>query len=91
MVVSFHSLEDRIVKRFMTQAAGRLPSPSRHDPRGLDAGGPARAPFRLLDNRALRPQPAESSVNPRSRSAKLRGLERLHDLSETIPPAGSLA
>ena len=91
VVVSFHSLEDRIVKRFMTEAAGRLPLPSRHDPRGLDAGRSVQAPFRLLDNRALRPQPAESSVNPRARSARLRALERLHDLSVTNPQAGSPA
>ena len=91
VVVSFHSLEDRIVKRFMTEAAGRLPSPSRHDPRGLDAARSARAAFRLLDNKALRPGASEGAINPRARSARLRSLERLPDLSETIPPAGSLA
>ena len=91
VVVSFHSLEDRIVKRFMIEAAGRLPLPSRHDPRGLD---PARGPsarFRLLGNRALRPGAAETGINPRARSARLRSLERLSDPTETIPPAGSPA
>jgi 16S rRNA (cytosine1402-N4)-methyltransferase len=75
VVVSFHSLEDRIVKRFMIEAAGRAPAPSRHDPRGLmqrKATG-----FRLLAARALRPRPAEIAANPRARSARLRALERL--------------
>ena len=53
IVVSFHSLEDRIVKRFMIEAAGRAPSPSRHDPRGLAARPAPR--FRLLTARPLRP------------------------------------
>jgi 16S rRNA (cytosine1402-N4)-methyltransferase len=75
VVVAFHSLEDRIVKRFMTQAAGRTGSPSRHDPAGLKTRD---APnFRLLTARALRPGAAESDHNPRSRSARLRALERL--------------
>jgi 16S rRNA (cytosine1402-N4)-methyltransferase len=75
VVVAFHSLEDRIVKRFMTQAAGRTGSPSRHDPAGLKTRD---APdFRLLTARALRPSAAESDQNPRSRSARLRALERL--------------
>jgi len=75
VVVSFHSLEDRIVKRFMTEAAGRAPAPSRHDPRGL-AGRPAPR-FRLLTARPLRPSTTETTVNPRARSARLRAMERL--------------
>jgi len=75
VVVAFHSLEDRIVKRFMIAAAGRAPAPSRHDPRGLLAA--SRPRFRLLTPRALRPGSAETQRNPRSRSARLRALERL--------------
>jgi len=75
VVVSFHSLEDRIVKRFMTDAAGRTPAPSRHDPRGLAAR--VAPDFRLLTPRALRPGKSETDGNPRARSARLRALQRL--------------
>jgi len=72
VVVAFHSLEDRIVKRFMGHAAGRAPLPSRHDPRSLDARpGPS---FSLVTSRALRPSDAEAAANPRARSARLRAL-----------------
>lgn len=75
VVVSFHSLEDRLVKRFMVQAAGRTPGPSRHDPRGLlDT---KRADFKLLTPRAERPGADETDANPRARSARLRALARL--------------
>jgi 16S rRNA (cytosine1402-N4)-methyltransferase len=83
VVVSFHSLEDRIVKRFMIEAAGRAPAPSRHDPRGLmrrDAAG-----YRLLTARALRPRAQEIDANPRSRSARLRALQRLPDNEGAAP------
>ena len=75
VVVSFHSLEDRIVKRFMTQVSGRAPAPSRHDPRGLTDALPAL--FRLLTPKALRPRAAEILANPRARSARLRAIECL--------------
>ena len=83
VVVSFHSLEDRIVKRFMLGAAGREPLPSRHDPRGLaDHRAPGRAPdYALLATRPGRPGEAETRANPRSRSSRLRALVRL-----PVPP-----
>ena len=75
VVVAFHSLEDRIVKRFMVAAAGRDPGPSRHDPRGLqDRPAPD---FHLLTQRTLRPSDAELGANPRARSARLRAIERI--------------
>ncbi len=74
VVVSFHSLEDRLVKRFMQEAAGRTPAPSRHDPRGLAPR--AAAGFALLTPKAQRPTAAEAHANPRARSARLRALTR---------------
>jgi len=75
VVVCFHSLEDRIVKHFMQNVAGRAPAPSRHDPRSLAPRQAAR--FRLLTPRAVRPGANECVGNPRARSARLRALECL--------------
>lgn len=75
VVVSFHSLEDRVVKRFMREAAGLGPAPSRHDPASLLAR-PEKT-FRLLHRDALEPGGPEIAANPRARSAKLRAAERL--------------
>jgi 16S rRNA (cytosine1402-N4)-methyltransferase len=70
-VVSFHSLEDRVVKRFLAERAGAAGSGSRHAPEV------ARPPpsFRLL-GRDIAPSPAEVAANPRARSARLRVAER---------------
>jgi 16S rRNA (cytosine1402-N4)-methyltransferase len=78
VVVSFHSLEDRIVKRFMTEAAGRTPAASRHDPGRLAERAPAR--FRLLTGKPIRPGAAEERANPRARSGRLRALECIESL-----------
>jgi 16S rRNA (cytosine1402-N4)-methyltransferase len=76
VVVAFHSLEDRIVKHFMTAAAGRTPAPSRHAPSRLLARD-ATPSFRLLTPKPLRPGADEMNANPRARSARLRAIERL--------------
>jgi len=85
VVVAFHSLEDRIVKRFMTEASGRTPAPSRHAPDNLlTRRAPAR--FRLLTAKALRPGPEETGKNPRARSARLRAIERIAAAPERAVP-----
>ena len=72
VVVAFHSLEDRIVKRFLAERSDVRPRPSRHLPLPT-----ATAPrWRLLAKRAVRPGPAEIAANPRARSARLRWAER---------------
>ena len=70
VVVSFHSLEDRIVKQFMAERGGRLPGGSRHAPSPADMGPPPS--FHLEIKGAVKPGEAELSVNPRSRSSRLR-------------------
>lgn len=70
-VISFHSLEDRLVKRFMRNAS-REPEPYRGMP---DVPAEHRPPFRLI-GRAIGASDAEKSANPRSRSARLRIAER---------------
>jgi 16S rRNA (cytosine1402-N4)-methyltransferase len=72
-VVTFHSLEDRIVKTFLQVRAGRTPAGSRHAPPVEATQAPS---FQLLFNGAQGPSDAEIEANPRSRSAKLRAAVR---------------
>jgi 16S rRNA (cytosine1402-N4)-methyltransferase len=71
-VVSFHSLEDRIVKQFLRDASGAVANASRH----LPASAPAFAPTFAQVAKAVRPSPAELARNPRARSATLRSAIR---------------
>jgi len=72
-VVSFHSIEDRIVKRFLRERSGANPAGSRHLP-DIRAGGP-RPSFEAVA-RPVRADEAELARNPRSRSATLRVARR---------------
>jgi 16S rRNA (cytosine1402-N4)-methyltransferase len=71
-VVTFHSLEDRIVKRFLREAAATNQGTSRHLP-AAKAGPP---PAFARVSRAIHPSAAEIARNPRARSATLRSAVR---------------
>jgi 16S rRNA (cytosine1402-N4)-methyltransferase len=92
VVISFHSLEDRIVKTYLAEH-GRVVAPSRHLPEV------AHAPpsFTILTRKPLVADDLEIGANPRARSAKLRAAERTAaapiggDLSHLLPRLPSLA
>ncbi|QFU17136.1 16S rRNA (cytosine(1402)-N(4))-methyltransferase RsmH [Microvirga thermotolerans] len=72
VVVTFHSLEDRIVKQFFAARTGRSPSASRHLP-GLAAPAPT---FEAVTRGPVLPGEDEIARNPRARSSKLRAGSR---------------
>ena len=80
-VVTFHSLEDRLVKRFLKERSGDVPAGSRHLPEQA-----RRAPSPSFDNvaRPVRAGGAETAANPRSRSATLRVAHRTQAPAWTI-------
>ena len=80
VVVSFHSLEDRIVKNFLVERA-RAGGGSRHLPQ-LTRAAPS---FMILTKRPVTPDADEISANPRARSAKLRAAER----TQAVPHAAA--
>ena len=74
VVVTFHSLEDRIAKRFLASRSAAVPKGSRHLP---DSGAEEFSPsFQLLNRRPLEPSEEEIRSNPRARSARLRAARR---------------
>lgn len=74
IVVSFHSLEDRIVKQFLRRRADAPSAGSRYMPEA-DNTGPD-VSFELLSRSAVKPSKTELAENPRSRSARLRAARR---------------
>lgn len=73
IVVSFHSLEDSIVKNFMRKRSGETESVSRHIPVQTSKGQSSFAPgFTLPSRKAVFPSDEEAQNNPRSRSARMR-------------------
>jgi 16S rRNA (cytosine1402-N4)-methyltransferase len=74
VVVTFHSLEDRIVKRFIAERAGKEAGTSRFLPQqSIKSAAPS---FRIVNSRPLTPSKGELDLNPRSRSARLRCASR---------------
>jgi 16S rRNA (cytosine1402-N4)-methyltransferase len=71
-VVTFHSLEDRVVKRFLKERSGNLPAVSRHRPASASPPDPS---FEAVA-KPVRPSEAEIRSNPRARSATLRVARR---------------
>ena len=88
-VVTFHSLEDRMVKQFFAPRTGRAGRPSRHQP---DQATPD-ASFAELDKRSVKPRAEEVAANPRARSARLRAAARTaaapYPLAADLMPAGA--
>ena len=75
IVVSFQSLEDRIVKDFFNHNSGKRWRSSRHYPELADMGP---INFKLITKKPIRPQEQEIQKNPRSRSAKLRVAQKIN-------------
>ncbi|WP_299718768.1 16S rRNA (cytosine(1402)-N(4))-methyltransferase RsmH [uncultured Tateyamaria sp.] len=79
-VVTFHSVEDRMVKRFLTARAGKQANANRYAPETTQAP----AQFTVKSRKAIGPDADELAANPRSRSAKLRVAIR------TDAPSGAI-
>jgi len=80
-VVTFHSLEDRLVKRFLRERSGSMPGGSRHLPQAATG----RAPTFAGVGRAVRASEAEVARTPRARSATLRAAVRTAAAAWTQP------
>jgi 16S rRNA (cytosine1402-N4)-methyltransferase len=82
-VVTFHSVEDRMVKRFLQARSGNTANANRYAPE-VEKITPA---FRIEKRKAIGPDDDELTENPRSRSAKLRVAFRTDAPAQDIDPA----
>ena len=82
-VVTFHSVEDRMVKRFFQARSGNAANANRYAPEIEQAP----AAWRVTRRKAIEPDPAELEINPRSRSAKLRVGIRTDAPAADVDPA----
>lgn len=73
VVVTFHSLEDRMVKQFLRERSGTSGGGSRYMPEARAEAAPS---FELISRKAVEPDEAEVAANPRARSARLRAARR---------------
>ena len=82
-VVTFHSVEDRMVKRFFQLHGTKKTRVNRY---AREAAPEVNAPFEVLTRKAVGPDPAELLENPRARSARLRVGRRTAMPAQTINP-----
>lgn len=81
VVVTFHSLEDTIVKQFINKACGTHHGVNRHipvEPQLNDGQADSTSTFTRITRKAVKPSKPELERNPRARSAKLRAAKRTH-------------
>jgi len=73
-IITFHSLEDRIVKLFFNEISGKKDNSNRHLPQAIET---KKVKFKIINKKPLKPSNAEIKLNKRARSAKLRVVERM--------------
>jgi len=76
IIVSFHSLEDRLVKEFFNHKSGKKWRSSRHYPEPSNTG---KITLKIITKKAIKPDDSEITTNNRSRSAKLRVAEKINN------------
>lgn len=81
VVVTFHSLEDRIVKHFFKERSGSMPRGNKYAPDLGDTG--PKATFKIINRKPITPSDEENRKNPRARSSKLRSALRTEAPSST--------
>ena len=74
--ISFHSLEDRIVKNFFNKHSGKIYNKSRYLPQS-EPNNTIRKSLKIITKKVIKPMKEEIELNYYSRSAKLRAVEKI--------------